>query len=183
MPDIKQMITNFKRIVSDLPETRQKLALIMAADAHALTADRIQNTGVNSRGEKMRLYSENPFNLGLLNPTDFNAPSKVEKFKKDASKGKNNGSYAALRRAYGLPTDKRTLTFDGDMFKSIEQVVTEHDNDKTIVSIKAKDRANQNKVNWNSGMVASNILSFGDDEKELIRELNKKRIKELLKNS
>lgn len=175
------MIINFQRIVSELPETRQKLALIMAKDAHALTADRIQNSGINARGEKMPLYSQNPLNLGFINPIEFNAPTKIIKFKKDAQKGKNNGSYAALRKAYGLPIDKRTLTFDGDMFASIIQEVDEHDENKTIVSIRSSDRANQDKVNWNSKRVKSNILAFGDDEKKLISELNSKRIKDLLK--
>lgn len=182
MADIKQMITNFQRIVSNLPETRQKLALIMASDAHALTADRIQNTGVNARGEKMPLYSQNPLPLFYFDDAgNKRSPSKLAKFKKDAQAGKNNGSYDAFRKAFGNPTDKRDLTFTGDMWKSIIIEVDEHTPTKTIVSVRSKDRANQDIVNYNSKRVKSNILAFSKDEKELIKKLNLKRIENLLK--
>lgn len=179
MSGLKNLIQKYTAIAKELPEQRQKLALIYAHDAHALTANRIQNSGIDARGSKMKLYSERPFNLGKLDPNDFNAPSKIAKFKKDAAKGVNNGSYRALRQAYGLPIDKRTLTFDGTMWKSIEQVVAYHDEFKTIVEIRAKDAKTKSKVDNNSRIVNINILAFGKDEKEFLAELNKERIREL----
>jgi hypothetical protein len=180
MAGLRDMINRYTAIAKVIPEQRQKLALIYAHDAHAITANRVQNTGTDARGNKFKLYSERPFNLGLLNPTDFNAPSRVAKFKKDAAKGLNNGSYRAFRAAYGLPTDKRTLTFDGDMWQSIEQVVVFHDEYKTIVEIRSKDAENTRKVNSNSRIVGINILSFGKNEKDFLTELNKERINKLL---
>lgn len=181
MPGLKDLIDKYKKIAKEMPEQRKRLALIYAREAHAITANRIQNTGINAEGQKMPLYSERPFNLGKLNPDTFNAPSKIIKFKKDASLKKNDGSYKALRKAYGLPVDKRTLTFDGGMFKSIIQEVTEHNELKTVVEIKANNEEEQEKINSNSNRVKSNILSFGKDEKELIRSLNEERVKNLLK--
>ena len=181
MSGLRNLIQKYTKIAAELPEQRQKLALIYAKEAFALTSDRIQNTGFDARGSKMKPYSDNPFNLGRLNPNDFNAPGKVQKFKKDAAKGLNNGSYKAFRAAYGLPTDKRTLTVDGTMWKSIEQVVTYHDEYKTIVEIRPQDKETKRKVDANSRIVNINILAFGKDEKEFLSDLNKERIQKLLK--
>lgn len=181
MSGLSKMAKKYAKILEELPKERQKLALIMAADAHALTAHRIQNTGVDAEGKKMPLYSKKFFPYYLLNENSFNAPTKIKKFKADVAKKKIEPTYENLRKAYGLPTDKRTLTFDGDMWKSIGFEVTNHDEKVTEVTIKAKDEFNQNKINWNSNKIGINILRFGDDEQELIRELNENRIKELLK--
>ena len=181
MSGLRNLITKYTNIAKVIPEQRQKLALIYAHDAFGLTADRIQNTGIDARGNKMKGYSEKPLKHWLLNPNDFNAPSKIAKFKKDAAKGSNNGSYKALRASYGLPVDKRTLTFDGTMFKSIEQVVAFHDEYKTIVEIRPKDAKTKKKVDNNSRIVNVNILAFGKDERAFLAELNKERIENLLK--
>lgn len=181
MSGLASLVEKYKKIAKEMPEQRKRLALIYAHDAHAITANRIQNTGINAEGQKMPLYSENPLPLFFFDGSKTNAPSKAEKFKKDVKKGLIESSYKNFRKAYGLPVDKRTLTFDGDMFKSIGQEVVEHTDLKTVVEIKAKDQENQNKVNWNSNMVKSNILSFGKAEKELIRSLNEERVKNLLK--
>lgn len=182
MSGLRNLINKYTSIAKELPAQRQKLALIYAHDAHAITANRVQNTGIDARGNKFKQYSDKPFNIGKLNSKDFNAPSKIEKFKKDVAKGKIKGSYKALRAAYGLPTDKRTLTFDGDMFKSIEQVVVFHDEYKTIVEIrpKDKDKVNTEKVNRNSRIVGINILAFGKVEKDFLFDLNQERINKLL---
>ncbi len=179
MAGLRNLIEKYTSIAKELPEQRQKLALIYAHDAHALTANRIQNSGIDARGSKMPLYSDRPFNLGKLDPNDFNAPSRIIKFKKDAAQNKNNGSYKALRQAYGLPVDRRNLTFDGTMWKSIEQVVAYHDEFKTIVEIRPKDPKTKMKVDNNSRIVKVNILAFGKEERELLAELNEERIREL----
>ena len=180
MAGLRNLIEKYTSIAKELPEQRQKLALIYAHDAHAITAARIQNQGKDYSGSKMKGYSDRPFNLGKLDPNEFNAPSRIIKFKKDAAKKRNNGSYKALREAYGLPVDRRTLTFDGNMWKSIEQVVAYHDEFKTIVEIRPKDPKTKIKVDNNSRIVKVNILAFGKEERELLTELNKERINKLL---
>lgn len=180
MSGLRNLITKYTRIAAEIPEQRQKLALIYAHDAFGLTADRIQNTGIDARGNKMKGYSDKPMNVGRLNPNDFNSPSKIINFKKDAAKGKNNGSYKALREFLGRPTGYRNLTMDGTMFKSIEQVVAYHDEYKTIVEIRPKDAKTKKKVDNNSRIVAVNILAFGKDERAYLAELNKERIEQLL---
>lgn len=181
MSGIRDLINKYTKIVNDLPAERQKLALIYAHDAFGLVADRIQNDGIDARGTKMKPYSERRINLSKLNPNEFNAPTKIIKFKEDAKKGKNNGSYSALRKAYGLTTAKRTLTFDGDMFNSIEQTVTYHDEYKTIVEIRAGNAEEQKKVDNNSRIVGINILAFGKNEQEYLADLNKERVQKLLR--
>ena len=181
MSGIRDLINKYSKIANDLPEQRQKLALVYASDAFSMVADRIQNDGIDARGNKMKPYSEKKINLSKLDPTLFNAPSKIIQFKKDAKEGKNNGSYSALRKAYGLTISKRTLTFDGTMFASIEQKVVYHDEFKTIVEIRASNDKDQIKVDQNSKIVGINILAFGKTEQDLLSDLNKERIQKLLR--
>ena len=181
MAGLQNIVNKYTRIAKELPAQRQQLALIMATDANALVVDRIQNEGVGADGNKFKLYSENLFPYWFMKPSDFNASSKVTKFKKDASKGKNNGSYKAFRSAYGLPTDKRTLTVDNTMWSDIHVEIESHDRNQTTVITKASTEDSQNKVNWNSNQLNINILSYGEEEKQLIEELNEERVNKLLK--
>jgi len=178
MGGIRNLIEKYTRIAKELPGQRQKLALIYAHDAHAITQARLVNDGVNANGKKFPKYSEG-FIAHLLVPSKYAKSSVVVKFKKDANEGKNNGSYRAFRDAYGRRTDIRTHNVDNNMLQSIEQVVTFHDEFKTIVEIRAKDKENQRKVNANSAIVKINILAFGKAEKDLLSDLNKERIQEL----
>lgn len=175
-----EMILKYQNIVKKAQDTRDQFALVTAKDMHALTANRIQNEGKGADGNKFKLYSQNLFPYWFLRDSDFNAPSKIKKFKNDAAKKKNNGSYDALRKTYGLPTDKRTLTFDGGMFKSIDTYIQSSDLNSTTVVIKPDNAEDQKKVNYNSAQLDQNILAFGNEEKELVRELVKKRAFNLL---
>lgn len=182
MAGIIDMVAKFAKLAQELPKERQKLALLFAHDAHALTANRIQNTGVNARGEKMRPYSKNPLPLFFFNGNKTNATSKADKFKKDVAKGLIKSSYENFRKAYGLQTAFRDLTFDGDMWASIHQEVESHDANQTTVVIKSRDGNNQKIVNYNSKQNKTNILAFGKEEKKLLLELNKERIGKLIKS-
>ena len=181
MSIFKKLIDKYNGIIKEITDERLNLSLIMASDTFQLVAERIQETGTGADGVKFPLYSKNLMPYWLINPSDFNGSAKIAKFKKDAAKGKNNGSYDALRKVYGVPTDKRTLTLDGDMFKSIVPTVESHTKTKTVVVLRAKDKTNQNKVNWNSNQLGINILSWSKEEDEFMGLLNKKRIEKLIK--
>ena len=179
MSGLRELTNKYAEKLKDMPEKRRNFALTISAEAFNFVAMRIQNYGVDAEGNKMKGYSTAKMPYWKLDPTDYNGSGKVSRFKRDAAAGKVIPSYKTFREYYGLPTDKRTLTFDGDMFKSIEPFISEHTEVLTEVTIKAKDEVNQKKVNVNSGIVGINILSFGDDEKEFIREANDERIKEM----
>jgi hypothetical protein len=177
---LKNLIQKYTSIAKELPEQRQKLALIYAHDAYALTQDRLVNDGVNARGQKFKPYSESNI-AHKLKPSNYMKPQIVVKFKKDAQQGKNNGSYRAFRQAYGRPTDKRTHNVDNNMLQSISQYVVFHDEYKTIVEIRPKDKETKRKVDANSRIVNINILAFGKDEKDFLAELNRERLNNLLR--
>jgi hypothetical protein len=100
---------------------------------------------------------------------------------KDGNKFKlYSGKYAAKRKAFGLPIDKRTHTFSGDMFKSIRPIVVSHSLTRTVVEIRANDRKNQDKINENSKIVGKNILSLNQEEKNFLEELNLERLQNAL---
>jgi hypothetical protein len=174
----KKLIDKYADILKRLPAERQDLAVKFAQDGFALVADRIQNNGISSEGDKFKLYSRNP--IALWKYDNMRLPQgKLKKFKDDVRKGKTTSSYENFRKSFGFPTDKRTMTVTEDMWQSIEQVVTKHDINVTEVTIRAKDRKNQNKVNNNSRIVGGNILKFSDDEEDFLRELNAERIRNL----
>jgi hypothetical protein len=180
MARLRDLAQKYAEIIKQLPQERQKNALRIAADAHALTAMRIQNEGTDATGKKMKLYSKKPNpKWWALNPNSFTAPGKIKRFKDKVEKGEIEPTYENLRKEYGLPIDKRTLTFQGNMWASIKFDVTKHDTNITEVTIRAKDKENQIKVASNSKIVGINILKFGDDEAELIQDLNRERLKRI----
>lgn len=180
---IKNLIDKYTKIRNLLPEERRKEALKMANDGLALTRSDIQNEGKGYDGQKFPLYSKNIFPYWLIRADSFNASNKVKKFKKRAAKKSKKdpaeGSYHAFRKAYGVPTDKRTLTLDGDMWKAVFAEVESHDEFVTTIVIQAKDEENQNKIGWNSNKLGGSILRWSEPTKKIIRELNQERLNKL----
>lgn len=193
MAALKDLAEKYKQIILELNNTRETNCLIIAKDAFALASNRIQNTGVNAEGQKMKGYSKRPIKWWLLNPLEFSGAGKIEKFKKDAAKEtakakKENRepspekvSYYGLRKAYDLPVDKRTLTFTGAMFSDIIQKVEKKTDTSITIVIKAKSEEEQRKVNVNSSREKTNILSLSDEERQMVHEANVIRIDKILK--
>lgn len=177
-------MSNFKALAEDLKaklalfnETRIERAFIMMSDSFELIALRVQNTGVNAAGSKMPPYSTTPsFYAAFLDPTNFNAPSKIKKFKEDYKKGKNTGSYKERRQAYGLPAEFRNLTFDGAMFNSIRPVVKALEEGIVEVYLDGTDELTRKKIAGNIKNAKTNFLSLSDEEKDLLNKANRKRL-------
>jgi len=187
MSGLKNLINKYKFIAKTMPEERQKEALVMANEGLALVLERL-GEGIGADGVKFPPYSTKVFPWWLLDSDDFNSSSKVKAFKKKAKKSAKkdksdtkNQSYKAFRKAYGVPTDKRTHTLDGDMLRSVHAVIESHDKYKTSVTIKSKDDLNQNKLNWNSNRVGISLLKWSKSEQELISELNRERVNKKLR--
>lgn len=140
---VRERLKAYQDIGKELADSRESFALKIAFDTKALVADRVQNTGVDANGSKMKGY---------------------------------NKQYAAFRKAYGLPIDKRTLTFTGDMWSSVRPEVIEHNEKRTVVETKARDTENQAKVNYNSKIVEISILAPDKQERQLITDANQERI-------
>lgn len=190
MSGIKDIATKYGEMINQMAKTRLEMALTVGQDVKALVSDRVQNEGEGSQGQKYPGYSTNPsMPYWLLNPANFNAPGKIQKFKDDqkakakkareAKQKPTLPSYKDLRQAYGLPTDKRTLTFDGDMWRSIKVGVESHDEFKTVVIIAAGDPKNQIKINAHSKQLGGSILAMNESEKEYVHEANVERLKDI----
>ena len=162
------------RIITEIAEQRQDLALTYANDLTALVTDRLLNEGESAEGKKFPLYSEN--NLGVKI-----AEALVKKSNKPSAKIKaGETSYKDIRKLLGLPTDKRTHSFTNDMIKSIRPIVVENNKYLTIVEISAKDAPNQKKLNENSRKMGTNLLRANPKERELIEKLNQKRVQNII---
>lgn len=147
MSGIKELLNFYATKAEELAANRQKQALIISKDMYALVARRLQNEGIDSKGNKFKLYSV---------------------------------KYKARRHALGLPVDKRTHTFSGEMLKSTRPIIVEHTLTRTVVEIRADDNENQNKINANSRIVKVNILALDEEEKNLLEELNLERVQEVM---
>lgn len=147
MTGLKDLLNKYSSKIEELAANRQKEALIISKDLYALVARRLQNQGIDSKGNKFKLYS---------------------------------AAYKAKRKALGLPVDKRTHTFTGDMLKSTRPIVVEHTLERTVVEIRANDTENQKKLNYTSSIVDTNILSLSDEERDLLKELNLERVQKVM---
>lgn len=127
-----------------------------------------------NRQKEARLICADMFALVANRLQNEGIDSKGRKFKL------YSGAYAAKRKSLGLPIDKRTHTFTGSMLISVRPIVVEHTLTKTVVEIRANDRKNQDKINENSKIVGSNILSSNEEERALLEELNLERIQRIL---
>lgn len=164
----------FLRIVNEITEQREKLALTYASDLTSLITDRLLNEGVSADGKKFPLYSEN--NLALAT-----AQAIVKKSNRPSAKVKaGETSYKDIRKLLGLPTDKRTHSFTNDMIKSIRPIVTDNNKYLTVVEISCNDAPNQKKLNENSKRMGTNLLRANQKEKDLIDSLNQKRIQNII---
>lgn len=175
---LKDLTISYQNKIKLLEVSRKENALVIAGDYTALIINRVQNQGESSDGSKFKKYSDNPLPLFFFG--DGNSKTKADRFKKDVKKKKTEPSYENFRQYLGLPTDKRTLTMTGDMFKSIRPEILEHNDFVTIVEIKARDKFNQDKVNWNSGELGISIISANQVEKQMVENANKKRVETIL---
>ena len=173
----------YVKILQAVPEERKKQALIVGNDSIALIRNRIQNKGESAEGSLFPGYSKTPmpfWKINELDPKVSNKASSVRKFKEDAAAKKINPSYETLRQYMGLPTNKRTHTFSGEMMQSIFSEIEKHDKDETTIIIKSSDQENQEKINYNSALMKSNILSLNARERELVIEASRQRLRKLL---
>lgn len=191
--NLRDLTAKYKGMIIELNKSRETNCLIIAKDAFALASNRIQNIGVNAEGQKLGGYSKKHMPWWFLNPSRYTGAGKIEKFKKDAraeearAKKENREpspdktSYYGLRKAYGLPVDKKTLTFTEAMFSDIVQEVEKKTDTSITIVIKAKTKTEQDKVNFNSAREKTNILSLSDNEKAIVHEANVVRINKILK--
>ena len=143
MAGLDDLFTKYKGLAEELAANRDKFALQVASDVKGLVANRMQNSGVDSTGRKMKLYS---------------------------------ASYKAKRQAFGLPVDKRTTTFTGDMWADIRPEIESSTATRTVVLIKARSSENQEKVNYNSKIIGLSILGQNTLEQKYITDSNQERI-------
>ena len=172
---ITSLKVKFARIVDTLVKERKINALNFAGDLIGLVNFRLEKQGEDANGKKFPLYSEN--NLGLKTALDV-----IAKSNRSSAKIKKGGetSYRAIRQIVGLPTDKRTHVFTGDMLKSIDANVTESNKYLTIVEIKSKDEVNQKKLVENSVRMKINLLRANKKEREIIDAANQTRLQNLI---
>lgn len=180
MGTFRELATAYEAKIRALEESRKTNALVIAGDMVALVINRVQNKGIGADGEKFEKYSTNPLPLFFFK--DGNSKSKSDKFKADVKKKKAEPNYETYRRYLGLPTDKRTLTVTGDMFRKVRQEIIEHNQFVTIVEIRGGDAFSQNKVNWNSNDLGGSILRPNKQELAMVERANKERIRKVLAN-
>lgn len=160
------------RVIDNLNKERAKNAAIYGEELIALVNDRLESKGEGSDGEKFPLYSKKP--LSMANAIKVIQQSNRPSAAKNLKPGQT--SYDDIRKVLGLPTDRRTHVFTGDMLKSISAYITENSESVTVVEIRPKDSENQLKLNSNSFRMFTNLLSPNDKEVEFLNEVNRQRL-------
>lgn len=161
--------------IKEIAETREKNALIYANELIALVNDRLESKGIDSDGVKFPGYSDRPlaWDKAVNVILNSNRPSAAKSIKP----GKI--SYKELRKLIGLPTDRRTHVFTGNMLKSIRPEIVKNDQSITIVEIKSSSKELQERLNKNSERMKTNLLSPNDQEVEFLKESNRQRIQNI----
>jgi hypothetical protein len=170
---------NIKERITILQNERQQFAMIAAMDLTALIADRLTNDGVDGNNSSFPGYSENPIPLYYFGQQKTNRSGAFDSFKKKVKQGVVP-SYKNWRQHNGLPTNKRTHVFTGDMLKSLRPEVIEDSPYKTVVEIKSRKNDLQERLNHNSARMGISLLKPTSDEQMFIQELNENRIRKVL---
>lgn len=162
--------------IKKLSSEREKNAMIYANELIALINDRLESKGTNAEGVKFPGYSEKPlaWDTAVKIIMESNRPSAAKSIKP----GKT--SYKDLRKLIGLPVDRRTHVFTGNMLKSIRPEVIKNDEATTIIKIKPASKELQDRINQNSKRMKINLLKPSDEEVEFLNEANRQRIMNIL---
>ena len=162
--------------IKTLSETREKNALIYGNELIALINDRLESKGINKDGTKFPLYSENNlrWETAVKVILNSNRPSAAKSIKPGET------SYKDLRKLIGLPVDRRTHVFTGNMLKSIRPEIIKNDETITVVEIKSSSKELQDRLNKNSIRMKTNLLAPTKDEIIFLNEANRQRIENIL---
>lgn len=156
--------------LKDFIENREKDALIISNDYTALIIDRLINEGVGSDNQKFPLYSQREI------PSNYFADGNRAGAAKRFAKTDQPKTYENWRKFNGLPIDKRTHSFTGDMLKSVRPIVVDRNDNEIVVDIQPNDSENKDKIRWNSSRLNTNLLAPTFDEIQFVDDANEQRI-------
>jgi hypothetical protein len=168
-----------KQKVQQMQEDRQKFSMITAMDLTALIADRLTNDGVDGNNNKFPDYSKFAIPTYYFNQQRTNRSGAYDSFKEKVKKG-TVSSYENWRKHNGLPVDRRTHVFTGDMLKSLRPEIIEDSRTKTVVEIKSRKKDLQDRLNWNSSRMGVSLLLPTSDEADFVEQLNNDRFRKIL---
>jgi hypothetical protein len=162
---ISDIANRYSAAIKRVIENQDRLGLGYGENHIALVNNRLEKDGTGFDGIKFPKYSDNPLPLFFFYGKS-NRSSAYESFTKKVTKGKVVSSYSEWRKHNGLPTDRRTFVFTGDMLASIRSEVSATPEGMVTITIQSPDSFNRNKVEWNQNKVGKPILKATDDERE-----------------
>lgn len=175
----------FDTLIKVIDSERQRDLMLISLDAKAMVADRVQNEGLDSNSTALPKYSDAGVPAYLLYNKLKPGGSKIgDDYKKIGAKYGGIVSHKDVRQNYGLPTNKTTLTYTGEMWRDIGPVVTNKTKDTVTVQIKGLTSDSQDKLEWNTARYGD-FLALTNEEQGIIRasafERRTKQIKKIFK--
>jgi len=169
-----ELIAAAEAMLQAIPDKRKQHAELSALDTLATVKSRIINDGINSEGQPLGKYSEAvvPYWYFSNKPSNRNAQEQAKQLLKNRG---YHVSYKDWREQHGLPTDKVTTVFTGEMWKSISSKLDQHDENITIVVISSNDEENQKKLGYLSSRYGD-LLRLSEQEFAEIQEDDRQRI-------
>lgn len=165
---ISDIANRYSAAIKRVIENQDRLGLGYGENHITLVNNRLEKDGIAFDGVKFPKYSDNPLPLFFYKSQKTNRSSAYESFTKKVTKGKVVSSYSEWRKHNGLPIDRRTFVFTGDMLGSIRSEVESTPEGLVTITIQSPDSFNRNKVEWNQNKVNKPILKASDDEREKI---------------
>ena len=165
-PDqVSEALSHLAKVIA---ENTPDMTQTVAATALAVVRDRIQDTGVDSKGVKFKGYSTKEI------PAFFYTGKSLKKLKKDefgedALQQNDMLSYKEWRELNNLQTDHVDLTFTGDMWRKTAIISAGLAPEGYVVSIGGNTREAQDKINYASDKYG-NILSVSEKEEKNLTE-------------
>jgi len=168
---IDEFIRGIDRIIDNLPDILQGEMETIALDGKVFVQNRIQESGINDKGNPLKAYSDNKLPAFFF--TDPDRPKRLSK--EEAANYPDGISYVDYRKAKGLPVDRVTLTVTGEMWRSIGIVEEREDDGTYIAFLGGRDQETINKIAWN--YKDRPFMSLNDDELEIIRTASGSRVR------
>ena len=175
---IDEYIERLNRAIDVINRDRGKELIKIGLDARALIRRRVINTGELADGSSMGTYSDAkvPFYY-YYNKTRTGSDAAL---KRAVNQYGPLISYKEFREANNLKTDVINLSFTGAMFRDVMPRVERSTNDSTTLVLGPVQDRNKKLFRKHSRRFGQPILDLNQDEQQMIREANRRRVTKAL---
>lgn len=174
---VQEYILRLKAVKTELDNTRESTAMLIAQDVLALQKSRIINTGKDDEGKKIGDYSKKVVPVWMYEKKEKRVSNAVEKLRK--KKG-NFASYADWREVNNLPIEFKNFSFTNQMWSSIVAYVAERGKNSVTVGYTANNDPALRKLQYAIDKYPE-LFNLSETEEKLLIQSQENRILGVMK--